>query len=179
MKWLRNPRPAGAQRTGNRTLRSTKASPGLRPDPGSLILLAEDSRVTRIMVRTWLERSGQTVVEAQDGQEAWERFSQGPDRGRIGLLLTDVMMPRMDGLELARRVRELDPDMPIGVLTSNSDQETADTAFNLGVDVFLNKPFEVQELAHCLERLLAAREQRQRARRTRESAAGQRPEPGF
>ena len=61
------------------------------------------------MIRAWLERAGCQVQEARDGLEAWDLFTAAR---RFDLLLTDMVMPRMDGLELIRRVRKADPPCP-------------------------------------------------------------------
>ena len=142
------------------------AAAGQKP----LILLAEDSRTTRGMIRTGLERAGYVVQEARDGLEAWELFTQAPHGRRFDLLLTDVVMPRMDGLELVQLVRKADPALPIGVLTSNEDKETLKSAMHLGVNEFLNKPFELAALTACVRSLLAERSSRLDARRSLETA---------
>jgi PAS domain S-box-containing protein len=134
------------------------------------ILLVEDSHVTRAMIRTWLERHGREVVEARDGQEAWELFTLAANRGRFALVLTDVVMPRMDGLELIQLIRRTAPSVPVAVLTSNKDNETVKSALNLGVNEFLNKPFEQAELLECVERLMAIRHARISTRRSVETA---------
>jgi DNA-binding NtrC family response regulator/anti-sigma regulatory factor (Ser/Thr protein kinase) len=140
------------------------------PGPRPLILLAEDSRTTRSMIRSGLERAGYAVQEARDGLEAWEMFTQAPHGRRFDLLLTDVVMPRMDGLELVQLVRKADPALPIGVLTSNEDHETLKSAMHLGVNEFLNKPFELGDLTACVQSLLAERSSRLDARRSLETA---------
>jgi CheY-like chemotaxis protein/anti-sigma regulatory factor (Ser/Thr protein kinase) len=128
--------------------------------------MAEDSRTTRSLIRSGLERAGYEVEEARDGLEAWELFTQAPHNRRFDLLLTDVVMPRMDGLELAQLVRKADPALPIGVITSNEDKETVKAALNLGVNEFLNKPFERADLLECVNKLLAVRSTRLDARRS-------------
>jgi PAS domain S-box-containing protein len=138
---------------------------GARP----LILLAEDSRTTRGLIRSGLERAGYQVQEARDGLEAWELFTASGDRP-FDLLLTDVVMPRMDGLELIQLVRKEDPTLPIGVITSNEDKETVKSALHLGVNEFLNKPFEREDLAACVESLLRTRSSRMDVRRSLETA---------
>jgi PAS domain S-box-containing protein len=142
------------------------AASGYKP----LILLAEDSRTTRGLIRSGLERGGYAVQEARDGLEAWELFTQAPHGRRFDLLLTDVVMPRMDGLELVQLVRKADPALPIGVLTSNEDSETLKSAMHLGVNEFLNKPFELADLLACVQSLLAERSSRLDARRSQETA---------
>jgi len=139
---------------------------GARP----LVLLAEDSLTTRSMIRSGLERAGYDVQEARDGMEAWEVFTQAPPSRRFDLLLTDVVMPRMDGLELIQLVRKADPALPIGVMTSNDDRETLKAALNLGVNEFLSKPFERADLIDCVSKLLKVRSTRMDARRSLETA---------
>ena len=141
-------------------------STGVKP----LILLAEDSHMTRSMIRTWLERAGYRVQEAQDGLEAWDLFTHAPHNVRYDLLLTDVVMPRMDGMELIQLVRKADPAIPIGVLTSNEDKETVTSALHLRVNEYLNKPFKRGALMACVELLLAERSSRQDAKRSLETA---------
>jgi two-component system KDP operon response regulator KdpE len=105
------------------------------------ILLAEDEVVLRDFVSRNLRVSGFEVLEANNGLEAmalWER--EDPH-----LLILDIMMPRMDGLEVCRRVREHSV-VPIIVLTALDAQDDKVTALNLGADDYLTKPFGVEEL---------------------------------
>ena len=145
-------------------------APGTGPGPRPKILLAEDSHVTRSMVRSYLDHAGYQVVEARDGLEAWELFTQAPHSNHFDLLLTDVVMPRMDGLELIQLVRNADPSITIGVLTSNEDKDTVKQALHLGVNDLLNKPFKREELVACVKGLLAERSSRLDARRSLETA---------
>ena len=129
------PRPAGA------------------PSPAaSTILLAEDSSVTRCLLRTWLTKAGYQVQEARDGQEAWEAFAQA-GAGGFALVLTDLVMPRMDGLELAARIREMDQAVPVVLLSTSEDMDSVKAAIHLQVNEFLIKPFESAILIACVERL--------------------------
>ncbi len=143
-----------------------KEREALRP----AVLLAEDSQTTRSMIQSWLERAGYEVVAVEDGVGALERLKEGPDPGRFGVLLTDVVMPRMDGMSLAKLVRAMDPALPIAILTSNEDKETVTSALHLGVDEFLNKPFDAPALLGCVERLLARHRERMAERRSAETA---------
>ena len=144
------------------------AQPTERPASGApgqaQVLLAEDSHTTRSMIRSWLEQAGYQVQEARDGLEAWTLFTQASDR--FDLLLADVVMPRMDGLELIQLVRKADPSLPIGVLTANDDRATMKAALHLGVGGFLNKPFERTDLIECVDALLADRITRRAAQRS-------------
>jgi two-component system KDP operon response regulator KdpE len=105
------------------------------------LLLAEDEAALRDFVSRNLHASGFEVLEASNGLEAlalWER--ENPH-----LLILDIMMPRMDGLEVCRRVRESSP-VPIIVLTALDAQSDKVTALDLGADDYLTKPFGVEEL---------------------------------
>ena len=108
---------------------------------GKRILLAEDEVTLRDFIRRNLHARGFEVVEANNGLEAvalWER--ENPD-----LLILDIMMPRMDGLEVCRRVREHSA-VPIIVLTALDDESDKVAALDLGADDYLTKPFGVEEL---------------------------------
>lgn len=105
------------------------------------ILVAEDEEVLRDFIRRNLHARGFEVLEAGNGLEAmalWER--EDPH-----LLILDIMMPRMDGLEVCRRVREHSA-VPIIVLTALDDESDKVTALDLGADDYLTKPFGVEEL---------------------------------
>jgi len=105
------------------------------------ILLAEDEVALRDFVRRNLRARGYDVLEASNGLEAlavWER--EDPH-----LLILDIMMPRMDGLEVCRRVRE-HSTVPIIVLTALDAESEKVTALDLGADDYLTKPFGVEEL---------------------------------
>jgi two-component system KDP operon response regulator KdpE len=105
------------------------------------ILLAEDELALRDFVSRNLRARGFEVLEASNGLEAlalWER--ENPH-----LLILDIMMPRMDGLEVCRRVREHSA-VPIIVLTALDAESDKVTALDLGADDYLTKPFGVEEL---------------------------------
>ena len=105
------------------------------------ILLAEDEEPLRDFISRNLRARGFEVLEASNGLEAmamWQR--ENPH-----LLILDIMMPRMDGLEVCRRVRE-DSAVPIIVLTALDAEHDKVTALDLGADDYLTKPFGVEEL---------------------------------
>lgn len=121
----------------------------------STLLLAEDSSTTRTLLRAWLLKEGYGVDAARDGQEAWELFQQDP--GRYGLLVTDRIMPRMDGLALCRRIREVSASLPILMTSSSEDPDAFRDALRLHVDEFLFKPFEPRLLVETIGRLCLTR----------------------
>ena len=116
------------------------------------ILLAEDDEdMRRFLVRA-LTKAGYDVVPFGNGLEAYERLKEEP----FTLLLTDIVMPEMDGIELARRASELDPDLKIMFITGfaavalNPDNQAPKDA------KILSKPFHLRDLVDEVERLLAA-----------------------
>ncbi len=116
------------------------------------ILLAEDDNdMRRFLVRA-LEKAGYEVIDYDNGLSAYNRLCEEP----FTLLLTDIVMPEMDGIELARRATELDPDLKVMFITGfaavalNPDSEAPKNA------KVLSKPFHLRELVGEVERLLAA-----------------------
>lgn len=108
------------------------------------ILAAEDSAVARKILTSSLLRWGYEVTEAVDGTAAWELFQ----RGDYPIVVTDWVMPDMDGLELLRRIRAVprDPQVYVILLTSKSEKEDLVQAMEAGADDFLGKPFAPDEL---------------------------------
>lgn len=105
------------------------------------ILLAEDEAVLRDFISRNLRARGFDVLEATNGLEALALWEHAAPQ----LLILDVMMPRVDGLEVCRRVRERST-VPIIVLTALDAESDKVTAFDLGADDYLSKPFGVDEL---------------------------------
>ena len=114
------------------------------------ILLAEDDDSMRGFLERALTKSGYDVVAMDNGEDALARLNQEP----FSLLLTDIVMPRMDGIELARRAAELDPDLKImfitgfAAVTLNTEQSLAKTAH------VLSKPFHLKDLVREVEKVL-------------------------
>lgn len=108
------------------------------------VLIVEDSLLTRRLLRSSLQKWQYDVTEAEHGAQAWELFRQE----HFPLVLTDWLMPEMDGLELIRRIREC--ELPnyvyIILLTAKSEREDLVAAMDAGADDFLAKPFDPDEL---------------------------------
>ena len=98
------------------------------------ILVVDDESRMRKLVRDFLEREGYTVLEAGDGMEAMEIFYEEKD---IALIILDVMMPRMDGWQTCREIRE-SSQVPIIMLTARSEEHDELQGFNLGVDEYIS-----------------------------------------
>lgn len=108
------------------------------------ILVADDSALMQRLLLRSLEKWSYEAIVAADGAEAWERFQQD----RFPIVLTDWMMPNVDGLELIRRIRDSQPDgyVYIILLTAKTEKEDLVTAMDAGADDFLTKPFDQEEL---------------------------------
>ncbi|MGN1020518.1 MAG: response regulator transcription factor [Aristaeellaceae bacterium] len=114
------------------------------------ILLAEDDANLRCVVEKTLRGAGYTVAAAEDGQAAWEMFC----RERFDLVVTDVMMPRMDGNALTAAVRGQSRDVPVLMLTALETIDDKEKSFTSGADDYLVKPFVLRELLLRVKALL-------------------------
>lgn len=132
------------------------------------VLLVEDDRATRVMLAHVLQTAGYAVLEAGDGREALAVLGDPPETERIDLVVSDVRMPGMNGMELARVLREADPGLPVVLLTSFGEKEVIKDALRLGVREFIEKPVDPGFLHETLKRLLA--ESADRAQPRREAA---------
>ena len=146
---------------------SSSAQSALRAEArdvaGASVLLAEDNDINALLARTVLEKSGMKVVHARNGAEAIARaresLSRSPDQG-FDLVLMDIHMPDMDGVEAAREIRALYPEAaapgagrpPIIALTADAFAEDRACYLAAGLDDYLAKPFEKGELAAVLAR---------------------------
>lgn len=114
------------------------------------ILIVEDERLLADSLKALLEQKGFQVEAVYDG-ESGEEYAQ---LGIYDLLILDVMMPRLDGYELARRVRARRCGVPILMLTARSALEDRIHGLNAGADYYLTKPFDSRELLACINALL-------------------------
>ncbi|MCK6551355.1 response regulator [Myxococcota bacterium] len=109
------------------------------------VLLAEDEPVSRRLLESYLEKWGHEVVATESGTEAWRLFQEGD----FAMVISDWMMPEMDGLELIRRIRNLKRS-PLYVytilITAKSKKEDLVEAMDAGADDFVTKPFDRDEL---------------------------------
>ena len=114
------------------------------------ILVVDDESRMRKLVKDFLEREGYQVIEAGDGMEAMEQFYDEKD---IALIILDVMMPRMDGWQVCREVRQ-SSKVPIIMLTARSEERDELQGFDLGVDEYISKPFSPKILVARVEAIL-------------------------
>jgi len=115
------------------------------------ILLADDDRSLRRVLQFKLEKSGYTVTAVGDGQQALDCLKGS----RFDLLLSDIKMPRIDGLDLLEQVRTLQPRLKVILITAHATVSQAVQAVKLGAFDYITKPFEDEELFVALEKALA------------------------
>ncbi|NMA04204.1 MAG: response regulator transcription factor [Clostridiales bacterium] len=116
---------------------------------GGTILLVEDEKNLRKLIKTYLEREMINVMEAADGREALELW----DTDKYDLVILDVMLPEYDGWTVCKRIRR-DSYVPIIMLTARGEEEDKLFGFDLGVDDYVTKPFSVKELVARVKALL-------------------------
>ena len=114
------------------------------------ILVVDDESRMRKLVRDFLEREGFEVLEAGDGMEAMEIFYEEKE---IALIILDVMMPKMDGWQVCREVRQ-SSKVPIIMLTARSEERDELQGFDLGIDEYISKPFSPKILVARVEAIL-------------------------
>ncbi len=114
------------------------------------VLVVDDESRMRKLVKDFLTREGYTVLEAGDGMEAMDIFYADKD---IALIILDVMMPKMDGWQVCREIRE-SSKVPIIMLTARSEERDELQGFELGVDEYISKPFSPKILVARVNAIL-------------------------
>jgi two-component system, chemotaxis family, chemotaxis protein CheY len=117
------------------------------------ILVVDDSSLARRTLRQMLEGAGHTVEEAADGAEALEKYFLDPP----DLVFLDLVMAHMPGLDVLRKLRELDPEACVIVATADIQSATRSEAEGLGASEVINKPFTKDRVLSALENVLAGR----------------------
>lgn len=152
--------PAGGGTTVTLTLPLTRATPAIPPDtkhglpsragaPMARVLIVDDDADVLRPLCAYLERSGYAVVSAQDGGEALARLpASEPD-----VVLSDIGLPTMDGLELCRRLRAAHPNVPVVLMSGWASAVDPATAQSVGAFALLAKPFAMQQVTELLARL--------------------------
>jgi two-component system, cell cycle response regulator CpdR len=120
--------------------------------PAKRILLAEDDDSMRTFLERALAKAGYEVIAFANGKDAHERLKQEP----FTLLLTDIVMPQMDGIELARRASEIDPDLKIMFITGFAAVTLHTDSAAIKDARVLSKPFHLKDLVREIDRLLAS-----------------------
>ena len=114
------------------------------------VMVVDDESRMRKLVRDFLEKQNYQVIEASDGEEAVDLFFKDKE---IALILLDVMMPKMDGWQVLREIRQYSK-VPIIMLTARGDERDELLGFNLGVDEYISKPFSPKILVARVDAVL-------------------------
>lgn len=114
------------------------------------ILLAEDDTDLGNILSQYLEMQGYRVFLARDGEQAWELFS----KNKVDICVLDVMMPKLDGFDLAERIYRKTPGIPFIFLTARGLKEDRIRGLKIGADDYVTKPFEVDELVLRIQNIL-------------------------
>ncbi len=112
------------------------------------ILVVDDEADVRAELAEYLETKGYRVEVAGDGRDAFDRFEAAPADG----VVVDIKMPRGDGFELIRRLRAIDPDVPVIVMTGHFSETDRAKAEELGAAVMMEKPIVLRRLTQLLKR---------------------------
>ena len=109
------------------------------PNPATILLVDDEEAVQKLLTYP-LERDGYRVVSARDGDEALRRFGEQP----VDLVVLDLMLPQLDGLEVCKRLRATS-HVPIIILTARDDEVDKVLGLELGADDYITKPFSIRE----------------------------------
>ena len=115
------------------------------------ILVVDDEERMRKLIKDFLKVKGHEIIEAEDGEKALEIFEEKPNS--IGLILLDVMMPKLDGWSVLRQIRQ-ESKVPIIMLTARGEEQDELFGFELGVDEYISKPFSPKILVARVEAIL-------------------------
>src|SRR5215210_377035 len=116
--------------------------------PASILVVDDEESIQKLLTYP-LEREGFHVVQARDGEEALERF----DAGEFDLIVLDLALPKLDGLEVCRRLRSRST-VPIIMLTARDDEVDKVLGLELGADDYITKPFSIREFRSRVRALL-------------------------
>lgn len=114
------------------------------------LLIVDDEETLRILVRSELEERGYEVDEAESGEKALEKLQTG----KYDLVILDIRMPGMDGLEVLRKIKSDNLAPKVIMLTGVEELKIAHDSLQLGANDFLTKPYEIRTLLACINRVL-------------------------
>ena len=118
---------------------------------GTYILVVDDESRIRKLLRDFFTAKGYQILEAEDGEKAIEVFEE--NRNKIKLILLDVMMPKLDGWSVLRKIRQ-ESNLPVIMLTARGEEQDELFGFELGVDEYISKPFSPKILVARVEAIL-------------------------
>ena len=115
------------------------------------VLVVDDESRMRKLIRDFLAQKGYSILEAQDGEEALKVFEE--NKNKIGIILLDVMMPKLDGWSVLRQIRQTST-VPIIMLTARGEEQDELFGFELGVDEYNSKPISHKILVARVEAII-------------------------
>ncbi|MBU1026210.1 MAG: response regulator [Candidatus Margulisbacteria bacterium] len=118
------------------------------------ILVIDDQASMRSIICHMLEDKGYKVTCAQDGQEGWDYFEKDPDTYK--LVVADVNMPKVDGFELLKRIRQTHPNKPVVFLTGINEDIVKIVGQEYQVNAIIKKPFQVEDALAIIEDVIAS-----------------------
>jgi len=131
------------------------------------VLVVDDEVAVRESLESWFRKDGYRTGTAQDARQALERL----DEATWDVAIVDIKMPGMDGLELQRRIREVDPEIAVIILTAYASVDTAVQALKAGAFDYVTKPVDPDELSHLVRRAVERRRLRSENVQLRQSVA--------
>jgi two-component system chemotaxis response regulator CheY len=124
--------------------------------PKGKILVVDDEKEVREVIRIHLDVNGYNILEAENGEDAINILRSEDNMINVGLILCDIRMPKVNGIECIDFLRQEAPSIPIVVVTGYPDTEMATQLMKKGVKDYLVKPVERQKLLETVEQLVAA-----------------------
>ena len=121
-------------------------------DATPLIILADDDPSIRLILHHILQRDGYRVLDASNGREVLRLYQQNPPN----LVLLDAVMPEQDGFVTCRMLKELQPDLPVLMITGLDDDQSVEHAFRVGADDYISKPINWSVLKHRIAKTLSS-----------------------
>jgi CheY-like chemotaxis protein len=116
---------------------------------GATILIVEDEDFHRILLKKILVDNGYQVIEASNGTDGLEIMRTS----KIDMIISDLEMPKMDGMEFTKWVKEHNPKFPVVIITGHASNFSPKEIIDVNVDAFLHKPFQKDDLLEIIERL--------------------------
>ncbi len=114
------------------------------------LLYVEDNKDTREMTAMMLEDFFGSIILSVDGEDGLKKFKEND----IDIVLTDINMPKLNGIELCRKIREVDKDIPLLVLSAHNEKNYFEDSKEIGVDGYLLKPIDIEQLSELLYKVV-------------------------
>ena len=124
--------------------------------PKGKILIIDDESDVRDVLKFHLSESNYQIIEAENGQEGMDLLKSEDNLTNVGVILCDIRMPKVNGIECIQYIRQEAPGIPIVVVTGFPDTQMAVNLMNEGVKEYLVKPVEKEKLVATVEKLVAA-----------------------